>query len=376
MKKYLVFLLVSIMVLSSFTVFADGYKIGYNYFGNAGVLITLGNNSKYVIEAFGGTAVSVDNNFTVDKIVTDLENLIASGVDGLIVWSPTPTLFPVISQMCLEAKVPFVLNDKVPVQEALREQLRQNPYFVGGIAPANAEYGESIAEFALEKGWKTCIVNTSQPGDPTDQPRLDAFREIFESAGGEILDIVRSAGIDGGKSQMENSLIANPDPDFVYGVGSSFGIGAVQALEKYDYDTKVVTSGLESAVLDFLAEGKMAMANGDNWICGTFSAIMLQNYLDGTPFLDENGEAPIIDNVGFYRVTSEQVELYKKFFIEEHPYSVDEILQMSGEDFTYEDFLKVVNNYSLESRMAQKVREGKVTVEELKSVGINVDPWL
>lgn len=116
------------------------------------------------------------------------------------------------------------------------------------------------------------------------------------------------------------------------------------------------------------------MANGDNWICGSYSALMLQNYLDGTPFVDENGEAPILDNVGFYEITPEQVGVYKKFFIEEPPYSVDEIMQMSGEDFTYDDFLEVIKDYTLENRMAQKVREGKITVEELSAVGINVEP--
>lgn len=74
-----------IMACSNLVVLGAGHKIGYNYFGNAGVLVTLGNHSKYVIEAFGGTALAVDNNFTVDKIVTDLENLISAGVDGLIV---------------------------------------------------------------------------------------------------------------------------------------------------------------------------------------------------------------------------------------------------------------------------------------------------
>ena len=372
LKKTALLLVLILSLALSPTVLAAGHKIGYNYFGNAGVLITLANNSKYVIEAFGGTAVSVDNQFSVDKIVTDLENLIASGVDGLLVWAPTPTLFPVISQMCLEAGVPFVLNDKVPMEPELRAMLRMNPYFVGGVAPTNADYGRALGEYVVAKGYKTCIVNTSQPGDPSDEPRLAAFREVFEANGGVILDIVRSSGTDGGKSQVENSLIAHQNPDFIYGVGPSFAIGAIQALERYDYDTTVVTSGLEEAVLDLLAEGKIEVANGDNWICGTLSALMLQSYLDGNPLRDENGEAPIIDTVGFYEVTAEQVELYKRFFIEEHPYSVEEILSFSGPDFDFAAFMELIENYTLENRMAAKAREGKVTIEELKAVGINV----
>jgi ABC-type sugar transport system substrate-binding protein len=380
MKKFLVLSVLAIMLFSSFFAFAanktSNFVVGINYFGNAGILITLANNSKYVIEYFDGSAIMVDNNFTVDKIVTDIENLIATGVDGLVVWTPTPTLYPIISQMCLKAKVPFVLSDKVPEQQALRDQLRQNPYFVGGVAPKNEEYGIEVANYALSQGWKTCIVNTSMPGDPTDQPRFDAFKKAYEAGGGKIIDIVRSTGISGGVAEMENSLVAHPNPDFIYGVGSGYGVGAVQALEKFNYNTKVVTSGLEEQVLDYLAEGKIAMANGDYWVSGVYSAIMLQNYLDGVPLKDENGQAPIYDQVGFFNVESQQVDLFKKCFVYQPIYSKSEILQMSGKnnkDFDFEAFVKVIENYTLEDRVAQKLKEGIVTEEEVTNAGININ---
>ena len=381
MKKFLVLSVLAIMLFSSFFAFAanktSNFVVGINYFGNQGVLITLANNSKYVIEYFDGSVIMVDDNFTVDKIVTDIENLIATGVDGLVVWTPTPTLYPIISQMCLKAKVPFVLSDKVPEQQALRDQLRQNPYFVGGVGPANEEYGIEVANYALSQGWKTCIVNTTAPGDPTDEPRLIAFRKAYEAGGGKILDIARSSsGDQTGQAATENSLIAHPNPDFIYGVGSALGIGAVRALEKFNYNTKVVTSGLEEEILNYLAEGKIAMANGDYWVSGTYAAIMLQNYLEGFPLKDENGQAPIYDQVGFFNVESQQVDLFKKCFIYQPIYSKSEILQMSGKnnkDFDFKAFVKVIENYTLEDRVAQKLKEGIVTEEEVISAGININ---
>lgn len=355
---------------------SKAFKIGYNYFGNAPVLVTLGNNSKYVVEAFGGTATSMDDQFSADKIIQDIENLISLHVDGLVVWAPADALYPTISKMCLEAKIPFVLADKIPSDSKIKDQLLQNPYFVGGVAPKNADYGSSIAKYAIEKGYKTCIVNTSPVGDPSDQPRFDAFKKEFEAAGGKILDVVHTSGTDGGVAQMENSLVAHPNPDFVYGVGSSFGTGAVKALAKYSYKTKVITSGLEEEVLNNLSAGKIEMANGDNWVSGTYAAVLLQNYLDGNKLLDKDGKAPVLDNVGFYQVTSNQVDLYKKCFISETTYSADEIKQMNGKtdkNFNYDAFVKVITDYSLENRMAQKVKEGKVTKDELAAVGIKIN---
>lgn len=355
---------------------SKGFKIGYNYFGNAPVLVTLGNNSKYVVEAFGGTATSMDDQFSADKIIQDIENMISLHVDGLVVWAPADALYPTISKMCLEAKIPFVLADKIPSDPKIKDQLLQNPYFVGGVAPKNADYGSSIAKYAIDKGYKTCIVNTSPVGDPSDQPRFDAFKKVFEAAGGKILDVVHTTGTDGGVAQMENSLVAHPNPDFVYGVGSSFGTGAVKALAKYSYKTKVITSGLEEEVLSNLSAGKIEMANGDNWVSGTYAAVLLQNYLDGNKLLDKDGKAPVLDNVGFYQVTSKQVDLYKKCFISETTYSVDEIKQMNGKtdkNFNYDAFVKVITDYSLENRMAQKAKEGKVTKDELAAVGIQIN---
>ena len=349
----------------------ETFTIGINYFGNAPVLVTLANNAAIVFEASGYETTTMDDEFTVDKIVQDIENMISSGVDGLVVWAPVDSLYPVISEMCLEAEVPFVLSDKVPIDESIKEQLFKNPYFVGGIAPENAKYGEAIADFAIDQGWKSVIVNTSQLGDPSDQPRYDAFEAKFKASGGEILDVIHSEGSDGGLTQVENSLIANENPDFIYGVGSSFGVGAVTALEKFDYDTKVVTTGLEEAVLNELKKGTIAMANGDNWVCGTFAAVVLLNHLDGTPLTDVDGNVAYVNDVGFYNVVSEQVDLYKKIFIDNNAYSDEEMKMMSGKnnpDFDYDAMIELIENYTFENRVKAKVEDGTVTQEEAKEV--------
>lgn len=349
------------------------YKIGYNYFGSSAYsLMTLANNSQIVIDAFGNEAVAMDDEYSVEKIVQDVENMISSGIDGLIVWLPTDSLYQTVASLCEEAQIPFVLNDKVPTDPAVAESIKSNPYFAGAVAPANAEYGALIAEYALEQGWKECIVSSSFVGDASDQPRLDAFKEKFEDGGGKILQELHADTSDQYLPQIEDALVATGEVDFIYGVGSDMGAAACVALEKYDYKTKVVTSGLDKEVLDLLEQGTMVMINGDNWISGMFSAVVLQNYLEGNKLVDADGNVAWIDNIMPFTVPDTQFDLYREYFIDNNCYSEDEILQMSGSEFDYDALMEVIEDYSLENRLLAKYEEGSISEEQLKEAGIEV----
>lgn len=353
---------------------AGGLKIGINYFGSASyALLLLKKNSEVVVQAFGGTPMSIDDEFNVEKIITDVENMIQSGCDGIVFWGPVETLYPTVSQMCLDAQVPFVLCDKAPTNQEIIDELLENPYFAGAITPDNRSYGVGMAEYALEQGWKTCIISAPGIGDASGTPRMEGFKEVFEAGGGQILDELHSDDSASAQTKTEDSLVANPDPDFIYCTGSDFGIAALGALEKYDYDTAVLTSDFDETVLKALGDGKLPILNGDSLICGTYSAIMLQNYLDDTPLKDENGKAPWITDVKYFFIQPDQLALYDKFWIQEHCYSDEEMRQMSGKnnpDFDYNAFLDVVHNYSFAERLQAKMAEGKVTEDELKAAGV------
>ncbi len=356
------------------------YKIGYNYFGSGSyALLSLANNSKVAIDAFGNEAVGMDDEFSVEKIVQDIENMISSGADGLIIWLPAESLYLTVADICKQAEVPFVLNDKIPSDESIIKELKANPYFVGAVSPANSVYGEAIAQYALSQNLKTCIISSSGVGDASDTPRLEAFTKAFTEGGGEILAELHADAADAAQGQLEDTLVANPDPDFIYGVGSDFGIAAVSALENAGNTRAVVlTSGLDKQALSLLGNSPMKMVNGDFWICGMLSAVVLQNYLDGTPLKDANGGPVWVDNVMPFEVPADKYDLYTRFFLDEYCYSNDEIKQMSGKynpDFNYDAFIKLIQDqdYSLDKRLIQKYKESKVTADELKAVGIDVD---
>ncbi len=357
----------------------EPYLIGYNYFGSGAYsLAALANNSKVVIEAFGHEAMPMDDEFSVEKIIQDVENMIASGADGVIIWLPVESLYLTVVDICTEAEVPFVLNDKIPSTPEIKEALLSNPYFAGAVAPANGLYGESLADYALEMGWKTCIITSSPVGDASDTPRLEAFVEKFTAGGGEIVEELHADTVDGALVQIKDAIAAHGEVDVIYGTGSDFAINACTALEQYDYDTKVISSGLDKEALELFVDesSPLAMLNGDNWIAGYFSAIVLENYLDGTPLLDAEGNPVWIDDVMPFELSKNQYNLYLNYFMNEPMYMDEETRMMSGKynpDFDYDAFMSVVDEFGFESRIRAKYAAGLISDEEMTAGGFELE---
>ena len=227
---------------------------------------------------------------------------------------------------------------------------KANEYFAGAVSPANAVYGEMLADYALAQGWTKCFISGPSAGDPSDTPRIEAFRAKFEGAGGTVYTETHADSADAALPQIENALTAYPDIDFVYGSGSDYGIAACQALQNMGIDAKVLTSGLDSEALDLLQDGTyMEVVNGDYWVCGTYAALILQNYLDGNPLKDADGNAIWIDDVQPFEVPADQFDLYKQCFLDNPCYSAEELQSMSG--ISYDDFVAKLHSYSLDERL-------------------------
>lgn len=333
----------------------EGFTVGYNFFGAGSfALLSLANNSEYAIKQLGDTPMSTNDNFQVEQIIADIENLCNAGCDGVLIWLPVPDLYPVVAEICAKYEVPFVFNDKVPDEE-MHAALSENPFYVGAVGADNPAYGEAIADYAIEQGYTSVLIATATLGDPTDTPRLEAFKEKFEAAGGEILDTLNCENIDDATSKIENSLIVN-DPDFIYGTGSDFGIAAVNALNNQDMleDVAVLTSGLDSQAVEYRMEDKIDFLNGDFWACGYYATILLEAYLHGNQMLDADGNIPYVNNVQPFLFTPEDYELYQQIFLNEDP-EMTPYLPEETKAFvegSYDDLLAAMQSYSIEERAA------------------------
>ena len=348
--------------------------IGYNYFASGDyALDTLANNTKHAIESCGYTAQSVCNNGSLDQLVTDVENMIASGVDGLVLWIPNDSLYETVAQICEDAQVPFTLSDKVPTDKAIIERLEENyTMYKGGVTPDNYSYGVQMAEFALDQGYETAFILASGIGDASGTPRIEGFRDVFEEAGGTVLGEQHTDDSNQAVTQAEDMYLANPDADCIMATGAStFGTAALETLRKYDdHNMKIITADFDQTILQSMKEEDYVdFLIGDFLVSGTYSSVLLINALEGTPMTDVDGSAPLVDMVPAFPIPVEQQDLFTKYIAEDNIYMADEIQAMLG--MSLEDFEEnVVKTYSLESRLQAKYDAGMISDEEMSAAGL------
>jgi ribose transport system substrate-binding protein len=333
------------------------YTFGYNNFGQGAYPLDLNEKeTTYALESVGMKIRVANNEFTVDKLIADAQNLIASQVDGLIVWSAADTLFSAFSKLCEDNKVPFVLGDKYPLGEDTKALLRKNPYFVGAVSTPDIKIGAEMAETALVKGHKTAIIIAGAVGDINFDKRLKGFSDTFEGGGGKILSVVHCADPSEAVQKANDLITAYPNADCLYGTGGDYSIGALSAMESRGISMPVFGTDIDPNVITALRNGKFIAANGMNGpLCGGIAAMLLVNYLDGHPILDENGEAPMSDGLGTIYVTIENVDDYEAYWIKTHPFSPEEYKNLCwryNPNVTWQDYVDLIENYSFETRMA------------------------
>lgn len=351
--------------------------IGYNYFAAGDyALDTLANNTKRVIEACGYEAMGVCDNASLDQLVTDVENMISAGVDGLVLWMPNDSLYLKVAQICEDAGVPFCLSDKVPTDKAITEQLESFKTYVGGVTPDNHSYGVQMGEFALSQGYKSCFILASGVGDASGTPRIEGFTETFEAGGGQILGTQHTDDSNQAVTQAEDMYLAHTDADFIMATGAStFGTAGLETLKKYnDTRMKIVTADFDESILASMKESDtVSFLIGDFLVCGSYASVLMCNYLNGTPITDPDGSAPYIDVVPAFSIPVAEQDLFAKYVAGDCIYSDEECQSMMG--LTLDQFVNdvILKFDSLESRLQAKYEQGIISADEMQAAGLTVE---
>lgn len=324
-------------------------------------------------KGLGINTMIVNDEGKVEKTVQNVDNMISAGVDGIVFFGISDTLFPVVSQKCEEAKVPFVCYDHMPSDENL-EILQANPYFKGVVATKDYGTGQNMGQHAASLGLKKALVITGKMTDPTHSARTNGFKDTFEAAGGTVLDIAWDAeNLADATAKANDLMTAHPDADCIYATNGDYGSGTIQAMAQHpEVKAKLFVTDLDPDILNGLKDGSISASNGAHWINVNFATTLLVNALLGNELKDENGKAPVLV-APVMTLPSEMVDLYDRFWLKSQPFSADELKQFVvtwNENVSLKDYEDVLANYTIESRLKQKEKEGLISAEELKAVGI------
>ena len=241
MKKLLTLILAVAMLATLCAAGAEGLKIGYSTktITNDAFQLSLYNAVKDAVEANGDTFVSVlaESQTAVATQVSQIEDLINQGVDGLVINPMDSNACIQVLEKAKDAGIPVVLVDQgIEGHEDL---------YITFISTDNLAGGKSAGErMAQELGGKGNVIivrgaNGSQAGDD----RADGFKQGIEGTGLELIN--EQPGdwvVDKAMQVTENMIQANADIQGIFCCSDNMLPGILQALQNNDLEDVVIIS--------------------------------------------------------------------------------------------------------------------------------------
>lgn len=238
----------------------EGYTIGYSLktITNDDFQLALYNAVKDAVEASGNTFVDAiaETQTGVATQVTQIEDLINSGVDALILNPMDSNACITVMEKAKEAGIPVVLIDQGI--EAGHEDL-----YITFISTDNYAAAQVAGQYMAEKlgGEGKAIIVRGANGSSAGDDRADGFKAGLEGTGVEVVN--EQPGdwtVDVAMQATENMLQADPDINGIFCCSDNMVAGILQALENNDIDVAdlcfISFDGSKSGV-DFIANGQL-----------------------------------------------------------------------------------------------------------------------
>lgn len=208
------------------------YKVGVVFHGfDHSWLINWADAAKWEADRHSNVEVNVlDAEYDNQKMATYIDQFIAEGVDGILVWpmEVAPTGPPV--QRAVEAGIPVVTSDRLSGFEEATSRV------FGGFPSNGAQLGMYLVwKLGQEGSFKANIVMLRKPlGSSADGVRTGHFLKVL-SYFPEIKILNSYHDVDSKEEAFRNAeaaLQAYEDIDVIFGTGDHEALAAIEALEQ------------------------------------------------------------------------------------------------------------------------------------------------
>ncbi len=351
----------------------SGQSTGTDTKANSDILIgvsiwsstdTLGSQCKKIIDtaadALGVKVTYVDQGHVSEQVTASVETLCAAGCDGIIICNSSSAEMISVINTCEQNQV-YVSQFFRKIDETANPDeyalACSSKYYVGTVHEDEVANGEKLIRILCEKGCRKIALEGWEAGDATFLLRWEGYKKGIEEWNkanpndqAVLLDPQYGGTTsDTGRSTAEAIISANPDADalIVAGGGGDTLVGALAGIEGLGLKGKisVVSTDFLSDLDQQLASGGMAAESGGHYCDPLFAFMMTYNAITG------NYQKPADS---FYEITfpylyvasSEDYAAYAKYFVDELPYTKDELVAMSKESF--DDLAKTASELSIE----------------------------
>ena len=322
-------------------------KIGVSIWSSTDVL---GSQCKLILdeaaEALGVQVMYVDQGHVSEKVTASVEQLCAAGCQGIIICNSSDTEMASAIKTCNDNQVYLAQFFRIISQENsadIYQAAVDSEYYVGAVHENEPENGERLVQILLERGDRNIGLIGWEQGDATWLGRWEGYKAGVEKWNAEhpddqaVLSEPQYAGTssEGGSKAAEALMSANPDLDALIpaGGGGDPLQGAIAAVERAGKTDQIdiVSTDFLPDLGERLANGTMAGESGGHYCDPLFAFMAVYNAIKGN-YKDFGGKFEDINFPYLYVASPEDYKDYEKYFVDQLPYTQEELVQMASLD--------------------------------------------
>ena len=325
----------------------ENIKIGVSIWSSTDVL---GSQCKLILDeaakALGVQVQYVDQGHVSEKVTASVEQLCAAGCQGIIICNSSDTEMASAIKTCNDNGVYLaqffrIINSETSAD--IYQAAVNSEYYVCAVHENEPENGEKLVQILLDKGDRKIGLIGWEQCDATWLGRLEGYTKGVEKWNAAhpddqaVLTEPQYAGTssEGGSKAAEALMSANPDLDALIpaGGGGDPLQGAIAAVERAGK-----TGEIDIVSTDFLPDlgervenGSMAGESGGHYCDPLFAFMAVYNAIKGN-YTDFGGKFEDVKFPYLYVASPEDYAGYEKYFVDQLPYTDEELVEMSKLD--------------------------------------------
>lgn len=337
----------------------DGITIGVSTWS---INDSLGSQVRGIIDAAASAldvkVVYIEQSHKSEEVVASVENLCASGVDGIIICNSADAEMARAITIAQKNKVHIAQFFRIIGDPEIEKIALKNSYYLGCTHEDETANGYELGRILVEdKNCRNIGMTSYRVGDATANARMIGYKQSvadWNKANPNDQAVLMNVVDDKYSSEesrqaVEGMIDANPTMDglIVVGGGGQALEGALAAVK-----AKNLTGRIHVASTDFttnleqqLANNEISAMSGGHFADPFFSFIMVYNAIKGNYSRPADEYLEVIFPMMFV-ASAEDYRAFNELFIESLPYNKNEIVKIANGSF--ENLQNAAKNLSIE----------------------------